>query len=283
MAKQSIGALFRLLRPLNVLTVGAVQVLFVQCFSSADMGWAAPAVVGLMLLTAAGNALNDYYDRGTDQINRPHRVILGRHLPAGVGPLLFVLLAGMGVRLGLRMSPILGAIYAATAGILWAYSAWLQRLPLVGNFTVAALLTLPVTVWCAWPEVADCRAALHYGAVIWSINALRELVKDQEDAEGDRRSGYRTLPVISPRAARIVGHALFIATYASTAALLHWVFTEHRDFLWFMLLVLGVMIPLAYLHFAWHHSRRPRQYRIIQKALKGVMVVGAVSMLGACR
>ncbi len=270
------------MRPLNVIFTGGVQVLFLVCFSSLDIIWAIPGIIGLMLLVASGNAINDYYDRTADWFNRPDTLILERHLQPKVGWLVFMVGATAGIALGWQQGPLMGWTYVIIASALWLYSRYLKRLPLIGNLWVASLLTLPLLVWCLWPQSVDCEAAIRYGVVVWSINALRELVKDQQDADGDRQAHFHTMPVVSPRWTRYIGHGLFGLTYLTLLGLLQWTFSSQQHFLWFMSILLGIFIPLLYLHFIWHHSHSPRQWKAIQHMLKILMAVGTLTLAWGC-
>lgn len=283
MAGESVAGLFRLVRPANVLITLAAQLLFVHCFSSLPETVVWPVAVGLALLVAGGNAINDYYDREVDARNRPERVILGRLLPPQVGPVVFVLTSAGAVLLGWRVDGFIGGLFTLIAAALWAYSAWTQRQPLVGNVMVAALLAVPLVVWCHWPSAVDCTAALRYAAVVFTVNLLREFVKDQEDAAGDAAAGYRTLPVTaSPQTVRRIGHLLFGLFYVAVVGLLQWAFAVRGHFLWFMVLVLGVLLPAVYVHFIWHYSHRPRQWRAVHQALKALMVIGMGTLAFGC-
>ncbi len=283
MAGQGVKAWFRLWRPLNVVMAGVVQLLFVHCFSRLSVGEVWPVIAGLLLLGAGGNALNDYYDRTADRYNRPGKNAFNQGLPTWMGPATFGVFSIGAIMLGMRVAPLMGALFAAIAGLLWWYSAWAQRRPLVGNVLVALFLTLPLVVWCYWPAQVDCSAALHYAAVVFCINLLRELIKDQEDMAGDGAAGYRTWPVVaSARAVRVTGHVLFGLLYVSLLGLLQWIFGVRADFLWFMVVVLGVLFPAIYLHFIWHHSRRRRQWRAVQRGLKVLMAVGLATLGFGC-
>jgi geranylgeranylglycerol-phosphate geranylgeranyltransferase len=144
-------------------------------------------------LGAAGNALNDLADVATDRVNRPGAPLaagrLSRHRAEGVvfgGALLGIALAGL-------VSGTQVLVGLAAFAVMAAYSPWLKRRGLPGNVAVAVIAGLPLFYG------ALALGAPRAGLVPWVLAAwlhvARELVKDLEDAPGDRAAGRRTLPV----------------------------------------------------------------------------------------
>ena len=174
------------------------------------------ALAATAVATGAGNAINDYFDREIDRINRP-----GRPIPSGrVAPReaiafsVFLFVLAMVVALALPLAAIAIAVLDLVA--LITYTKLFKGRPGVGNAVVAALtgstflfggtavgaLTSPVVVLFALAALATF---------------AREVVKDVEDVVGDREEGLRTLPIaIGERSALLVGTVfLMFAVLAS--------------------------------------------------------------------
>jgi len=146
-------------------------------------------------LGAAGNALNDLHDVGADRINRPAGE---RPLAAGrLGPGTAAATVVAGALLGLAAAGLVGGALVAAAAAAFAvmavYSRVLKPHGWPGNVAVAAVAGLPL----AYGALAVGRPAA--GAVPWLVagwlHLVREVVKDVDDAPGDRAIGRRTLPV----------------------------------------------------------------------------------------
>jgi 4-hydroxybenzoate polyprenyltransferase len=82
-------------------------------------------------------------------------------------------------------------IFAST--ILFFYSFYLKKIPLVGNITVAVLTALAFLF--GGLAVNNFQAAIIPASFAFLINLIRELVKDAEDIEGDKLNNVITFPI----------------------------------------------------------------------------------------
>jgi geranylgeranylglycerol-phosphate geranylgeranyltransferase len=173
------------------------------------------AVVATAAATGAGNAVNDYFDREVDAINRPDRPIpRGAVSPRGALVFCGVLFA-FAVAAALLLPVVALAIAAVNLLALVAYSGLFKGTPGAGN-VVVAYLTGSTFLFGA----AAVGRPLHDGAVVLFVLAAvatftREVVKDVEDVRGDREEGLRTLPIVVGR-----GPALALGTAAIVVAVL---------------------------------------------------------------
>ncbi|MGB9987847.1 geranylgeranylglycerol-phosphate geranylgeranyltransferase [Salarchaeum japonicum] len=206
-----------LTRPGNVVAAGVLT--FVGAFvagGAADYPvHTGAAVVATMLAIAAGNAINDYFDRDIDAINQPDRPI-PRGAVSPRGALAFSLALFGGAVVCALVLPVLAvAIAAVNLVALLVYTEYLKGLPGAGNFVVAYLVGSTFLFGAA--AVGDVAA----GAVLCVLAALstftREVVKDVEDIAGDREEGLNTLPIaVGERRALVVAAlALVVAVLAS--------------------------------------------------------------------
>jgi geranylgeranylglycerol-phosphate geranylgeranyltransferase len=160
--------------------------------------------------------VNDYFDRDVDRINDPERPIPrgavtpreARAFAAG----LFLLAVGLAATL----PPVAIAIAAVNMAALLAYTELLKGLPGVGNAVVAYLGGSTFLF-----GAAAARSLGTAPVVLFLLAALstlaREIVKDVEDAPGDRAEGLRTLPVVvGERAALWLAAALLAVAVAAS-------------------------------------------------------------------
>jgi geranylgeranylglycerol-phosphate geranylgeranyltransferase len=155
------------------------------------------------LALAAGNVQNDLADQAEDRINRP-----GRPLPAGMvstgqargwarvlvlASLLFSVLLGMAS--SSSWPPVIALLCLSTLAL---YARCGKQWILAGNLLVALLGAMAVVYGAlavSLPRGAS-GLALSLAGFALGVTFIREILKDGEDLEGDRRAGRRTLPMV---------------------------------------------------------------------------------------
>lgn len=154
---------------------------------------AALAFAAAALISGGGNAINDFWDRKIDEINRP-----GRPIPSGrVTPQEALFLAwwmfAAGIFLPYFLNPWSFSLAVINSLLLASYAAKLKRRGLAGNLTVGYLVGSTFLfggLAVGRPEVVSILAAM---ATL--STAGRELIKDIEDMRGDREVGLETFPI----------------------------------------------------------------------------------------
>jgi len=174
-------------------------------------------VASVLFITIGGYIINDYFDMDADRINKPGKNLVGTTFSVALATNLYYLFSALGVIGGLLISWWVyeinyGLIFLFTAGMLWFYSERYQCQPVLGNLVVAFLSALSFgLVWLfdffALKNNAELfstaqsnfafvnRLVLIYMGFAFLSSLFREMVKDMEDIEGDKRMGCRTLPV----------------------------------------------------------------------------------------
>lgn len=204
------------LRP-AILKAGAIPVL-----TSHSFGLIAAATV---LTTLAGYVINDYFDRDIDAINRPERVVVGRHIPSGVVLLIYLGLTIVVHLIALRIFFLLPyprsfwplIVFPLVSFFLFLYAWQMKCTPFMGNILVSLMCgaapAIPIfpedrSIWIAsfmQPEAMHQATGLVwlYATFAFATNLLREQVKDLEDFQGDAACGCNTLAVMKgPRFAK---------------------------------------------------------------------------------
>ncbi|WKZ67588.1 MAG: geranylgeranylglycerol-phosphate geranylgeranyltransferase [Flavobacteriales bacterium] len=184
-------------------------------------------VASVVLIAAAGNIINDYFDTRIDRINKPGQVIVGRSVKRRVAMAAHLALSGAGLLCGAIVAwrtgqwPLL-IIPAFAIGALWWYSTSFKRQLIIGNGTVATLTALvPLTAGLyeipalqrsfaahsviALPDGSRFRMeggflelwhwVLGFAAFAFIASLVRELQKDMADVKGDEAEGCRTIPI----------------------------------------------------------------------------------------
>lgn len=235
-----------LLRPMNAIAAGVLT--FIGAYVAGGVldqpGMTVAAVGATVSATGAGNAINDYFDRDIDRINKPDRPIPRGAVSPRAALVYSLLLFGLAVVLAVLLPPLAIGIAAFNLLALIAYTELFKGLPGVGNAIVAYLGGS--TFLFGGAAVGDVSAS----AVLFVLAAFstltREIIKDVEDVKGDREEGLNTLPIaIGER------RALHLATG--------------------LLLVAVVVSPLPYLQSTFGIA-----YLIVVTPAIGVMVFSAI-------
>lgn len=189
--------LIRIIRPLNAVMAGFAGVL---AFVIAT-GTLLPSVLIIffmvLLITAAGNVINDYHDAAIDAINRPDRPIPSGEISQKTALMYAVLLFLIGNAIGIAFAPLpLIIIAVVNSVLLWSYASHLKVMPLLGNLAVSYLsasIFLFGGALVGWEGVI---ANLPVAGASFGVILSRELIKDAEDMQGDQVHGARTLPIL---------------------------------------------------------------------------------------
>ncbi len=186
--------MFELVRPINCLLAGLAVLIGVVVAGGGELPYAAGvALVAAALISGAGNAVNDYFDRDIDAINRPHRPIPSGRLSARTALILAGCLFGAGVVLAALINPSCFALAALNSVVLFTYSAELKRRGLAGNLTIGYLVGS--TFLFGGLAVGEI-SVVGILAIMAALSTVgRELIKGIEDMRGDQKLGFRTFPL----------------------------------------------------------------------------------------
>lgn len=191
--KQKIIAGIEVIRPLNGV-IAAVSVLIGAALTKqgiTQIVWL--AIVSCFLITGGGNTINDMVDKDIDRVNRPERPIPSGRLSGKEVVILSLFLYMLGIAIaGLASFRLLEMAILVTI-FLFLYSFSLKRRGLRGNIAVAFLGGLPfiyggISAKYITPTIIPFIFA-------FLLHLSRELIKDIEDMEGDRKYA-RTFPLV---------------------------------------------------------------------------------------
>jgi geranylgeranylglycerol-phosphate geranylgeranyltransferase len=187
--------------------------------------------------------------------------------------LLFAILcSGTGVALSFLVNIQAITISASVVLILVLYAVRLKGTPLIGNVTVAILTSL--TFVSGGVAVERPIGALIPAAFAFLFTFARELVKDIEDIEGDRRVGARTAPV---------AWGIGISKTVSAAIMMVVVVVSPIPFIanyytwrYLVAVILGVDVVMIWcaLWILWRPNAAPK----VQKIMKADIIAGLLAI-----
>lgn len=297
----------RLFRWPNLLVVALTQYLFRYAIilPLLEHNGIAPALSGVdffllvlatLLISAAGYAINDYFDLRTDRINKPSKIILGRKISRRSAILyhsLFNITAVViGTYLALRVGhwPLM-LIFLVVPTLLWLYSIRYKRRFLIGNIIVALLAGFVVAmVWIFESHALPTELMSHeaiititYFARIYALFAFiatlaREIIKDIEDIKGDAKTACKTIPIVSGiHATKKLITFLTIALIVFVAYFQFYILQRDFDLIFAYLLV-AVQIPSILMINKILTAKEKQDYGSLSKFSKFIMLTGVLSM-----
>jgi len=203
------------------LTMGVFMTLFSNGgfseFSNEQVRYFLFLVLSTVLIAAAGNIINDYFDLKADRINKPEKLIIDTHIKRRWAILLNWSFNGIGLSIAICLSYVLSNWYLAilsfiSINLLFFYSLYFKRKFLVGNLIVAfltALVPLQIVifsysfnyghcagVWTPFQYLTNYRFEIFfYCGFAFMLNFIREIIKDIADVKGDLLLFSSSIPI----------------------------------------------------------------------------------------
>jgi 4-hydroxybenzoate polyprenyltransferase len=253
-----------------------------------------------VLIAGAGYIINDYFDINIDQVNKPDKMIVDKLISRRAAIFWHWLFSGIGLLLSAYVSfklrnpfIILGNVLCVV--LLWVYSTTYKRRLLAGNvlislmtaWVILVMLVAEIPGWITFQilEGSEKAAAARitrigvlYAAFAFVISLVREVVKDIEDIDGDRKENCQTMPIVyGINAAKVfAGTWLFMLV---TMLFITQVYV--LIFSWWysaFYIIVFVVIPLIVLFRKLFRATTVVDYHSISTQLKWVMLSGILSM-----
>ncbi len=253
-----------------------------------------------LCIAAAGYIINDYFDINIDEVNKPHKMVVGRTMSRRFALLWHLILSGIGLLIGGYVSVQLGNWLVGLGNLvcvvlLWYYSTSFKRQLLIGNIVISALTSWVILVllvaelpgWWTGELVAEMekvtvarlsRIGVLYAAFAFIISLIREVIKDMEDVEGDRKDGCTTMPIVwGIQASKVFAGVWLVVLIVSLVITqvyvlqFGWWFSAGfiMSFVVFPLLIIFKRLPMA---------NSPLQFAALSKNVKWIMLLGILSM-----
>jgi geranylgeranylglycerol-phosphate geranylgeranyltransferase len=151
------------------------------------------AALSAALTAASGNIINDIFDIEIDKINRPDRPIPSNKIVIKEAYIYYFVLVVVSIGISVLVSVPAFLIVSFSHFLLFIYSKLLKQIPLAGNILISFLTGL---VFIFGGVVVENPIAAAIPAVFaFLINFIREIVKDMQDIEGDKKVDIKTFPI----------------------------------------------------------------------------------------
>ena len=253
-------------------------------------------LLALITIVAAGYIINDIYDIEIDKINKPETRIIEKELSKDFSFKIYYLLNLIGISSGFYVAfqvkkLWLGIIFVYFVISLWRYSKQFKKSLIIGNLQVAFLTALSIINLALYDLIpAGIRVddgskiifliILFYAVFAFITTLIREIIKDIEDIEGDKKVNANTLAIrfgvqkakqitISLSILPILGIAYFQYFQFSNSSTYFTIETIYTLFLQFLLVLL--MIKTRY-------SETKEDFHFSSTLCKIIMLVGILSI-----
>jgi len=152
--------------------------------------------LSLWFLVCFANAHNDVIDFEIDKINRPKRPLPSGRISIKAAHNLLVALFILTIIFSLLTGVKFAFLFLVAILLCFAYNRFLKGLPLVGNFTVALLSTVPVIIPIMNFGLPQPKLSF-LAFFAFMLTFAREITKDIEDMEGDKSKNLKTFPLLT--------------------------------------------------------------------------------------
>lgn len=252
-------------------------------------------IIATLTIAAAGYISNDMYDVVADKINKPTKIIVTQRVSMKQANLYYLALNFIGILAGLYLAFKIDnisyiSIFIITALILKAYNSDLKKKPIIGNILVSLLVSLSILIVGVFdiiPSITEdngvnqyhaFRILLDYATFAFMFMLLREMVKDIEDVNGDKKMNMKTLPILIGR--KRTNTIVFILSFIPLILITFYSFNNFSDvpfILAYMLIV--VLLPFLYFMTKILYAKTKKDYRIASRLLKYIMLLGMLSII----
>ena len=263
-------------------------------------------VLASVFITASGYIINDIYDVKTDKINKEDSRIIGKSITSRNAITWYILFNLLGLGLGIYIAYIVKQPYYSLIFIycifsLWTYSKRMKTSFLFGNLQVSLLTALSifnVALFDIIPnginknngEMMIFKIILFYAAFAFIITFIREIIKDLEDMEGDKKIQAKTLAITyGIEKTKWVSLILTIFTFLGTAYFQYFQYSikssefEYDIFIWgvnkiSIIYVIFIQFLFLFLSFRIYTSKVKNHFYFISQLCKIIMIVGILSI-----
>lgn len=251
-------------------------------------------VLAVVSVAASGYVINDIFDVPADLKNKPTRTYINKNISEKAAYRLFFALNIIGVGLGFYLSNMIGrpgfsAFFIFGSAILYLYNSQLQQTILVGNILVSlivGLIPVGVGLYDLLPAITPGNQQtqstifsilIDYSIFAFLINLLREIVKDQQDIDGDYNAGYKTLPIVFGK--NRTNKILFVGALIPLGFLIYYIyqylFENISAVIYTLLLLVGPL--LFFLINIWSVEKKS-EYGRLSLVLKTILFFGLISI-----
>ena len=263
-------------------------------------------VLATILITASGYIINDIYDVKTDKINKEDKRIIGKSITSRNAITWYIIFNSLGIGIGtyiayLVKQPYYCLIFIYCVFSLWTYSNRMKTSFLFGNLQVSLLTALCIFNVALFDvisngieknnvEIMILKIILFYAAFAFIITFIREIIKDLEDIEGDKKIQAKTLAITyGIEKTKWVSLIFTIFTFLGIAYFQYFQYSiafsefEYDISIWgvnniAIMYAFFIQLLFLFLGYKIYTSKLKNDFYFISQLCKKIMIVGILSI-----
>jgi 4-hydroxybenzoate polyprenyltransferase len=306
---KKIAAFVQMMRWQNLLFIVITQFLFHYCILQPNLAalslqpqisnkYLYLIILASIAIAGAGNIINDYFDVNIDRINKPHKLIVGKYISRRWVIFWHLVMSLLGIICSMYVGMKLNLFWLGLANsfcvlVLFIYSASLKKQFLIGNIVVSAL-TAWVILILVLPEYETLttttlqatnvyfkifRLGILYASFSFIISVIREVIKDMEDIDGDRKNGCKTMPIVWGLNASKVFIAVWLIVLIGLLIIAQFYIMRFDWWVNIVYSVLFIITPLIIVLKKLFIAQSSQQFHQLSSIVKWVMLSGILSIL----
>ena len=309
----NIISFFKLIRLKNLIIVSLTQLLikfslinpFVNNFTLSNNQFYL-LILATVFITASGYIINDIYDVKTDEVNKEKEIIIGKLITSRNAIKWYITFNLLGLLLGTYIAyivkkPLYSLIFVYCILSLWTYSKRMKTSFLIGNLQVSLLTALsifnvalfdiiPNGINKNYGEMMIFKIIMFYAAFAFIITFVREMIKDLEDIEGDKKIHAKTLAITyGIEKTKWVSLIFTIFTFLGIAYFQYFQYSIAKSKFEFdisiwginkmaIIYVIFIQLLFLFLGFKIYNSKVKKDFYFISQLSKIIMIAGILSI-----
>ncbi|MDP2687060.1 MAG: geranylgeranylglycerol-phosphate geranylgeranyltransferase [Aequorivita sp.] len=251
-------------------------------------------IIATLCIAAAGNIINDIYDVEIDKINKPSKVLIGKKISERTANRLFIIFNVLGVSIGFYLSnsigkPSFAALFIVFWALLYLYASYLKGILLIGNLLISALVAMSLIIVALFDllpattaqnqtvQSAIFKIVLHFSLFAFFINLIREIVKDLQDINGDKKGGMSTLAIAIGRK-RTVMIVFLLGVFMVLGIVFYMYEYLYNEQILLLYFLFAIVAPLLYFCIKSYDAETTKEFAFLSKLLKIIMFLGMCSI-----